>query len=67
MYMAVDFRANLHNAEQRKFYGVFILVSPAEIAQAQHLAYVQGLYDFINRQGTEFVVSYLIQEANISK
>jgi len=51
IFYAVDFRPNLHNAEQRKFYGVFILVSPAEIAQAQHLAYVQGLYDFVNRQG----------------
>jgi hypothetical protein len=45
------FKPIIEGADKRKFYGVFILVSPAEVAQANHLAYVQVLCDFITRQG----------------
>ena len=44
------FQAETNGQQQRKFYGVFIVVSPAEVAQAQHLNYVQSLYDYISRQ-----------------
>jgi hypothetical protein len=46
-----DFKPVLEGADKRKFHAVFILVSPAEVAQVNYLAYVQVLYDLINRQG----------------
>lgn len=45
------FRPVLEGTDKRKLYGVFILISPQEVAQANHFAYVQVLYDYINRLG----------------
>eukprot|EP00029_Vermamoeba_vermiformis_P000225 TRINITY_DN1024_c0_g1_i1.p1 TRINITY_DN1024_c0_g1~~TRINITY_DN1024_c0_g1_i1.p1 ORF type:complete len:657 (+),score=114.26 TRINITY_DN1024_c0_g1_i1:61-2031(+) len=51
-----NFQATTEGQQQRRFYGVFIIISPAEVAQARHLAYVQGLYDFVSRQGLQPII-----------
>lgn len=50
------FKPVLEGADKRKFYGVFILVSPAEVAQVNYLAYVQVLCDFVTRQGLQPII-----------